>query len=154
LPESQTPPPTRHRVALVTACSKSKGKEPTKAYLLYRLPKFRYLYKHRGPAVFYILSAKHGLIDAEQVIEPYDQKITESRLSELGPQVAKALRGYDRVVYFRGSGGQLYERLLKEVCSISHIPLTCYGHGFNADIGLTEQMVAPLRGIGDRPQFV
>ena len=40
----------------------------------------------------YILSAKHGLLDTEKIIHPYDRKMTKERSSELVYQVSEITR--------------------------------------------------------------
>ena len=65
----------------------------------------------------YILSAKHGLLEAEKIIAPYDRKMTEERSNELIPYVKKMVDKYDVIVYFKGGSSKLYSECIKKSCS-------------------------------------
>src|SRR5687767_6111885 len=64
------------RVALVS-CVKSKLDRTAPAKDLYTSPLFRALrnYAERHSDRWYILSAEHGLLDPERVIEPYERTV-------------------------------------------------------------------------------
>ena len=65
------------RIFLI-ACVKKKQAIPAKARELYTSPLFRlslcYAEKQHPDAI-YILSAKHGLVELNQILEPYEQTI-------------------------------------------------------------------------------
>lgn len=65
-------------VALV-ACAKTKASHPTKAKDLYVSQLFRKsrAYVERCGWRWYILSAQHGLVDPETVLEPYDRSLID-----------------------------------------------------------------------------
>lgn len=72
-----TGPLERTRIALIS-CSASKLNRPAPAHQLYTSPLFR---KSVGYATTYcdgwlILSAKHGLVEPDTILEPYDQRLT------------------------------------------------------------------------------
>lgn len=76
--------PKPWRVALI-GCGKAKGDAPAPAKDLYTGGLFRAARAHveAGPYdAWYILSAKHGLVHPDEVIEPYDAKLG-SRRAEL-----------------------------------------------------------------------
>ncbi len=79
---------------LILACSSSKLDQPAPALLLYQGPLFlvtRKWFAAAGPLKVLILSAKHGLIDAQQKLAPYDQRMDHRRARELAPQVLAML---------------------------------------------------------------
>jgi len=63
------------------ACSSSKLTRAAPAWQLYTSPLFRlsvaYLTQKVGVDRWYVLSAKHGLVAPETVIEPYDETLTK-----------------------------------------------------------------------------
>lgn len=71
------------RVVALVSCVKSKQTKPTAAQDLYSSPLFRGMrtYAEAVSDRWFILSAKHGLLEPEQVIEPY-----ELTLNRLGKQ--------------------------------------------------------------------
>ena len=64
----------------------------------------------------YILSAKHGLLFSEKVIEPYDQIMSELRAEKLIPQLVPIVAKYDTVIYITTDDTNLYEQCLKDAC--------------------------------------
>lgn len=83
---------------LVMSCGKRKrfDTSPLPALERYDGPSFRvlrrYLATHpAAPPDIYILSAKFGLIPADQPIPYYDQRLTPQRAAELRPTVREAL---------------------------------------------------------------
>ena len=67
------------RIAVVTACGRGKKNYPTKAYKLYKSSRIKAVYNLKNNTDMYILSAKYGLIHADEVIEPYDEVMTEDK---------------------------------------------------------------------------
>lgn len=80
------------RIGLV-ACASKKASEPTEARYLYTSPLFRAAstYVSNTCDRWFILSAKHGLVLPDQVIEPYDLT-----LKDVGQSGRRAWR--DRVL--------------------------------------------------------
>jgi cytoplasmic iron level regulating protein YaaA (DUF328/UPF0246 family) len=112
---------------LVQSCSKSKNQPPeaVPAVDLYSGFFFRIIKKAMREEVFIdeidlcILSAKHGLIDADSRIEWYDQRMDSERADELAPAVRRDLYErvtdtYDTVVI---NVGKVYQRALDDVVS-------------------------------------
>ena len=64
-------------VAALIPCSKSKMKAPAKARKLYTGAFFRKIlrFSQEHYSHVYILSAKYGLLDLDQIIEPYELRL-------------------------------------------------------------------------------
>ena len=58
-----------------------------------------------------IISAKYGLVDADQVIATYDQKMTLARSNEILSDDFPDISGTTNYVY----GGELYRRIVREL---------------------------------------
>lgn len=106
------------RVGFV-ACSKTKSSLKLPAAALYTSPLFRksLLAAHTQSESVYILSAKHGLLSCDDVIEPYDITLKTMKLRErmawgkrIGVELNSVLRPRDTAVLF---GGQEYLAPLK-----------------------------------------
>jgi hypothetical protein len=118
------------RIVLATACGDKKLEGAHPAHQLYRSPRIRALYRSRGDFPLYILSAKYGLIHSEQVICCYQMVMDEMRANELAPQVADVMRGFDRIVYFKGGARKEYIRCIKLASDLSGVPAILVGYGF------------------------
>lgn len=81
------------RYLLILPCSKKKREvAAARAIDLYNGPFYQILRKHGTPNLdVLILSAKHGLIEADEIIYLYDQKMTKERAQELSESVRKKL---------------------------------------------------------------
>ena len=62
----------KKKVCVVTACGKTKRDVPLPARKLYKSARITAVHNRKSDCDMYILSAKHGLIPSEKVIEPYD----------------------------------------------------------------------------------
>lgn len=127
-------------IVLITACGNKKESTPQPAGKLYKSSRIRHLY-HRSKELgvqFYILSAKYGLINADTVIEPYDQIMTKERAKELLPQVKEVLRGFDVVIFYRGGARKEYRELIERACKEIGVKLVVFGYGNMGDIGKLE----------------
>ncbi|GAA1324201.1 hypothetical protein GCM10009647_059560 [Streptomyces sanglieri] len=113
---------------LVQACSKSKNQpdEAIPALELYSGYFFKIIKKSMREGVFdeemdiCILSAEHGLIDADTEIEWYDRQMDTERAAELAPSVRSQLREtvtntYDEVIV---NVGGAYREALEGVSDI------------------------------------
>ena len=99
------------KIALV-ACVKTKRAVPSPAHGLYTSPLFRKAssYARQIADEWYILSAKHGLLDPETVIEPYEKTVRTMPVAErkawareVVAQLRQVLRPGDRVVFLAGT---------------------------------------------------
>jgi cytoplasmic iron level regulating protein YaaA (DUF328/UPF0246 family) len=109
---------------LVQSCSKSKiqASESVQALDLYS----GYFYKIIKKSIredqlvedldLSILSAKHGLLDPDQAIEPYDERMTTERADSMADEVTASLRStitegdYERVII---NAGKTYRRAVQ-----------------------------------------
>lgn len=102
---------------IIMACSATKGGHAAPAMDLYQgvmYSTFRANAPAARPAVV-ILSAKHGFIEADRVIEPYEQRMTEARADEMIAELA----GFDSAEWPAGvhsillAGGKTYRRVMR-----------------------------------------
>ncbi|HHR5658199.1 TPA: DUF6884 domain-containing protein [Klebsiella pneumoniae] len=102
---------------IIMACSATKGRQAAPAMDLYQgvmYSTFRANAPAARPAVV-ILSAKHGFIEADRVIEPYEQRMTEARADEMIAELA----GFDSAEWPAGvhsillAGGKTYRRVMR-----------------------------------------
>lgn len=104
---------------IVKGCGAAKLKTPAKAIDMYRGPSAAIVRKYSLPSdAVYILSAEHGLIHGDTVIEPYDKVITAERARELGPDVRRVYcdivdsNKFDSVFWFING---LYYSMLSQI---------------------------------------
>lgn len=107
---------------VLVGCVKSKCDAPSAAKDLYDSPlwRSRRAYAERFGTDWYILSAKHGLVDPEKTIAPYDLALTDLRAAERRTWSQKVLDDLSaRVPELRGStieihAGNAYAKSLKD----------------------------------------
>jgi hypothetical protein len=91
LPDNPLTP--QHRTMILIQCTNSKRSEAAKAKNLYdESDYFRKMRKYAEATgeMWFILSAKHGLVDPETVIEPYDAfGLSEDQAKEIATEVAQ-----------------------------------------------------------------
>jgi hypothetical protein len=135
------------RIVLITSCGKLKEKTPKPAGKLYKSSRIRHLYRRSKELgiSFYILSAKYGLVEADQVIEPYDQELDEKRLKELLPQVANILKNFDVVIFYKGGAKKYYLDLIRKACIESNIKLVVFGYKCMGDIKKLDKILEEIR---------
>ena len=69
----------------------------------------------------YVLSAKHGLISADELIEDYDQRMTKDRQLEilgdekLSTNIRNVLKNYPEEAVYLGGLGKDYKKLIENV---------------------------------------
>jgi hypothetical protein len=102
---------------VLMACSATKGATPAPAFELYlgvMYSTFRANAPATRPAVV-ILSAKHGFLSADQVIDPYEQRMNEARADEMLAE----LPDFDAIEWPAGvrsillAGGKTYRRVMR-----------------------------------------
>ncbi len=122
------------RIALV-ACGKGKRDHPAPARDLYSGALFRKAsaYCEATYDRWYILSAKHGLVDPETVVAPYDLSLSHLDRAERGAwaeRVAEDLRRLDVLdAAFFLHAGEKYARPLEPLLGEAHRPLRGLGIG-------------------------
>ena len=100
----------------------------------------------KGLSECYILSAKHGLIPSEKVIEPYDMGLDRGRIVELLPDMVTVLKKYDKVIFFKAGAKAAYDECMKAACDRAGRPLDSFGTGFMGGIGELEGKIEAARG--------
>lgn len=138
------------RVLLVTACGRSKEREPAPAWRLYRSSRIRYLKKvaDRVGVGYAILSAGYGLVESGEILEPYDHLMDDGRCEELLPSIVEKLRKLapEVVVFYRGGAGKPYLRCIRRACTTLGIPLVEVGYANMGDIRKVEGILKELAG--------
>jgi len=103
---------------LILACSQRKRSASAPALELYDGPAYRVVRRALRNGVHdvevWVLSAGHGLIPANQVIAPYDRRLTRARAIELAIPISRVLtnlwqREWDDVYI---EAGRLYQSLI------------------------------------------
>lgn len=119
------------RDIVLIACAAKKAPQRARARDLYCSPLFR-LSLHYGesllPYAINVLSAKYGLIDIDQVIDPYDLTLKDMRSSDVkawGERVLASLRERydlfaDRFVFLAGA---TYRKYLTPELTHYEVPL-------------------------------
>lgn len=99
------------RKVVLVSCVKTKRSVASPASALYTSPLFKKAssYARQIADQWYILSAKHGLLHPDTVIEPYDETLNKMRVAErrawgrrVVGQLQEVLRPGDRVVFLAG----------------------------------------------------
>ena len=87
------------RLALVS-CVKLKAAEPRSAKDLYVSPLFRALraYAEASADKWYILSAEHGLIHPEAVIDPYERTLLKMKSAERHEWAARVSSALGQII--------------------------------------------------------
>ncbi|HHA1396904.1 TPA: DUF6884 domain-containing protein [Enterobacter hormaechei subsp. xiangfangensis] len=102
---------------IIMACSATKGREVAPAMDLYKgvmYSTFRANVPATWPAIV-ILSARHGFIEADRVIAPYEQRMTEARAGEMVGE----LTAFDSIKWPSGvrsillAGGKNYQKVMR-----------------------------------------
>jgi len=132
--ETETMTSLKPKILVVTACGERKHNEPRPAWQLYKSPRIRAVYNRKNGHDMCILSTKYGLVDAERVIEPYEETLTEQKAEQLIPQIVEKIKGYDCVVYYRGGAGRAYFNLMREACRRAGKTLVSFGYKYMGDI--------------------
>jgi hypothetical protein len=125
------------RTLVLISCAGKKLPYRAKAKDLYASPLFklslRYAYSLEPDAIF-VLSAKHGLIDLEEELEPYDLTLNDMPANDVrrwASRVLDRLRsvadlGTDQLVFL---AGERYRRYLLPSISHYEVPLAGLGIG-------------------------
>ncbi len=134
------------KIVLITACGNKKEKGPAPAWKLYKSSRIRHLYKKSKELgiPLYILSAKYGLVFAEEVIEPYDMIMEEKRCKELIEQIKLVISKYNAIIFFKGGSRKVYKNCLEKVVNELNKKLVVFGYGNMGDIGKLEDIVNAL----------
>jgi len=114
-------------IGLISCVSKKKP-YPAKAKELYDSPLFIKAkeFAEKRLDKYYILSAKHGLLDPDQVIDPYDESLDKKDVNtrkiwakEVFEKLVPLLGDNDKIVLL---AGKLYRQFLEELIKKNNIP--------------------------------
>lgn len=129
------------KILVLTACGGKKKNRSMPAYKLYRSSRIKAVYNRRCGHDMGILSAQYGLVNAQEIIEPYARVMDEKRALELIPSVAEKVKDYDCVVFFKGGARKSYITCIRGACDKAKKALRLLGF-------------ANMGGINDLPQVI
>lgn len=129
------------RILVVTACGRKKYDKPMAAWKLYKSSRIKAVYHRTMGHDMGILSAKYGLIKADEVIEPYEAVMDEDKAKRFVLQAAKVIEDYDYVVYFKGGARKEYLDCMRSACKFAGKKLIVVGY-------------ANMGGINDVPKVL
>jgi len=134
------------KIVLITACGNKKEEKPTIAGKLYKSSRIKYLYRKSKELElpFYILSAKYGLVNGNEVIEPYNQLMDESQCEKLKKQIKNILENFEIIIYYKGGARKEYLNCLEIVAKELNKKFISFGYGNMGDIRKLEDI---LNGI-------
>jgi hypothetical protein len=120
----------RKRIVLIS-CVSQKLPHSSKAKDLYisTLFKLNLKYAHKlDPDCVYILSAKYGLLNLEQEIEPYEQTLNNMRTTEVKQWASRVLEQIKKVTSIEDTefiflAGEKYRKYLMPHFNNAQIPL-------------------------------
>jgi len=115
------------KILVVTACGAKKHSEPMEAYKLYKSARIKAVFNRRCGCDMKILSAKYGLIDVFNIIEPYEIIMNEKRALKLIPLIVNIIKKYNYIVFFKGGSNNNYLTCIKGACKKARIVLITLG---------------------------
>ena len=130
---------------LITACGAKKKNKPAQAYQLYLSPRIKAVYNRKDDVDMYILSAKYGLVNAHQIIKPYNEIMTPEKARILAPQIAKTLKNYKNAIFYKAGARKEYLECMINACKIAKTNLIAIGYGFMGDIGQIPYIIELLK---------
>lgn len=123
---------------VVMSCGAKKRDQATRAVDLYTGSGFQTLRKHNAGTPVVILSAEHGLVEADRQLAPYDRRMDAPRADEL-VEPAEILRAIDLVAALRLGplrdvfchGGALYRQVVERYAAagVFGTATVDYSHG-------------------------
>lgn len=141
LKERPARPILMKRICVVTACGNKKREGPLPAHRLYKSPRITAVYKHRCGHDMYILSAEHGLLDSEKIIESYDRIMDEQRSHKLIPSMVPVIQKYDVVIFYKGGSRKLYEQCIQSACDEAGRKMIPVGFKIHGDINTIPEII-------------
>ena len=136
----------KKKVCVITACGNKKYDESLPARMIYKSPRIKAVYNRKRCLDMYILSAEHGLLHSEKVIEPYNRLMDPERAKELLPDMISILQKYDEVIFFKAGARKLYEDCMIDACNQAGTSLDSFGFGFMGDIGMLDEKIKKVCG--------
>ena len=136
-------------ILLITACGSKKENKSLPAGQLYKSSRIRYLYKRSKELniPFFILSAKYGLVNSEEVIEPYEEIMTYERCNLLKEKIKQVLQKLKPkvVIYYKGGARKEYLECIKSICNELNIPIKPFGFQIMGDIHKLKEVLDNAR---------
>lgn len=129
------------KILVLTACGGKKRQEAMPAYKLYKSARIKAVYNRRCGHDMGILSSRYGMVNAHEIIEPYERVLDENRVVEMIPQVTEKIRDYDCVVFFKGGARGIYLTCIAKACEKAGKSLVTFGF-------------ANMGGINDLPKIL
>lgn len=125
-----------NRVVLIS-CVSMKQDTKAKAKDLYISPLFRMNYEYAEslhPDAIYILSAKHGLLHPDAIIEPYNETLNTMKSYEVKDWALRVIDQSQGKIDFRNDkiiflAGEKYRKFLLPLCRNAKVPLKGLGIG-------------------------
>lgn len=138
------------RIALVTACGNKKEKTPQEAGKLYKSARVRHLYRRSKELnlPLFIISAKYGLVSADEIIEPYNAVMTDEKCKKLKEKILSKLKDFDVIIYYRGGARKTYLDCISKVTKELGKELIVFGYGNMGDIGKLTDILEEYGGRG------
>ena len=136
----------KKKIVLITACGNKKENKPTKAGNLYKSSRIRHLYKRSKELniPFYILSAKYGLVNGDEIIAPYNQIMDKKQCEKLKDQIEKILENFDIIIYYKGGARKEYYNCLEIIAKKLNKRFISFGYGNMGDIRKLEDIINAL----------
>ena len=129
------------KICIVTACGNEKHDKPMRARQIYTSTRIKAVYNRRADKDMYILSAEHGLLFSEKVIEPYNRIVNELRAEELMLHLVSIVSKYDTVIYFKAGARSIYEQCLGEACKKAGRKMFSFGYNLMGGINDLQDIV-------------
>lgn len=133
------------KILVATACGGRKNTNPMPAGSLYKSARIKAVCARANGRDVAILSSKYGLVNVNQIIEPYEQVMTEKRAKELIVGVAEKVKDYDHIVYFKGGARKEYLDCIEKACKLARKNLIVLGY---ANMGNINDLPRVLKLVG------
>lgn len=122
---------------ILISCVSMKLEKEAKAKDLYISPLFKMNYAYAqtlSPDAIYILSAKYGLVDPEQIIAPYEQTLNTMKSGQVKDWALDVIDQMGGKVNFQNDeiiflAGERYRKFLIPLCRNASVPLEGLGIG-------------------------
>jgi hypothetical protein len=136
------------RTIALISCGKSKLSEPALAHRLYTgnlFQKSLAYARRRNADTIYILSAKYGLVEFDQLIEPYEKTLNRMSAADVARWAADVLTQLrartdftaDRFIFL---AGDKYRSLL--IPHLKHVEVPLEGLGFGKQLKFLKEATA------------
>ncbi len=131
----------QNKICVITACGNKKEIIPLPAWKIYKSPRIKAVHKRTSNEDMYILSAEHGLLPAEKIIDPYNRLLDKERVEKLLPKIESVIKKYDKIIYFKAGARKLYEECLDIACKKMGVEMISFGFGFMGGINELESRI-------------